>query len=102
MHHDALGKRTIGDATCYLRFSQAVPVHLRQTIREVYDVKVPKGMRGKGSGTRLIKAICAEADHADKVLILLPLEDKIKWYTSLGFEQIQDSPPIMMRKNKNG
>ena len=102
MHHDMLGKRQFESATCYVRYSQALPVHLRQGIREVFDLHTAKGMRGRGHGTQLMKAICREADASGKVLMLMPVDDKLaKWYSTFAFDIIQIEPPIMIRKTSH-
>lgn len=99
---DMLGKRKYESATCEVRYSLALPVELRQAIREVFNVKTASGMRGKGHGSKLMEQICIEADKADKILILLPKDDKLeKWYNRFGFDIIQTEPAvIMMRKPK--
>lgn len=94
-----LGKRKYESATCELRYSMAMPLELRQVVREVFNVRTDKGMRGKGHGTKLMQAIAAEADKAGKILILLPASEALqKWYTRVRFEVIQNEPVVLMMR----
>lgn len=96
---DMLGKRKYESASCELRYTMALPVELRQTVREVFNVQTDKGMRGKGHGSKLMQEIAEEADKAQKILLLIPQSELLqKWYKRVGFELIQDEPPLMMRK----
>lgn len=95
-----LGKRSHEGAKCRIGYTMAVPVEMRGKIREVNSLHTEPGMRGKGQATKLMREVCAEADKCDKVLILLPDDDKLMaWYQKFGFELIQQDPKmIMMRK----
>lgn len=95
-----LGKRSHEGAKCRLGYTMAVPTSMRGKIREVHSLHTEPGMRGKGQATKLLNQVCAEADKCDKVLILLPDDDKLMaWYQKFGFELIQQEPKmLMMRK----
>jgi len=97
---DMLGKRKYETATCEIRYSMAMPLEIRQTVREVYNVKTDSGMKGKGQGSKLMQAIADEADKAQKILILLPDTEKLElWYSKFGYELVQTNPVhLMMRK----
>lgn len=106
-----LGKRKHESATCELRYSLAMPVELRQVVREVFNVQTAPGMRGKGHGSRLMEAICKEADQAHKILMLLPANSKVEtWYSRFGFVVAQvepvhlmiRNPAVMVARGKNG
>jgi N-acetylglutamate synthase-like GNAT family acetyltransferase len=96
---DMLGKRRYESASCELRYTQALPYELRQTVREVFNVQTDKGMRGKGHGSKLMQEIAKEADQAQKILLLIPATDLLqKWYNIVGFEVIQSEPVVLMMR----
>lgn len=59
----------------------------------------------RGYGSKLLQSVCQEADKLGKSLIVhvestdgeKSEADLISWYAKHGFEQIQDSPPLMAR-----
>ena len=92
---DMLGKRKYGSAVCELRYSTALPIDLRQAVREVFNVK--SDVKGKGDGSKLMQSIAEEADKANKMLILIPDNEKLeKWYGKFGFEKVQTEPSVLM------
>jgi N-acetylglutamate synthase-like GNAT family acetyltransferase len=97
-----LGKRKYESAKCELRYSMALPVELRQLVREVFNVITEPGMRGKGHGSKLMQAIADEADKCGKTLILIPDNEKLElWYNKFGFIKVQQEPkPLMLREPK--
>lgn len=96
---DMLGKRKHESASCELRYSKALPIELRQLVREVFNVKTDAGMRGKGHGSRLMESLVKEADKSKKVLILLPDNEKLElWYNRFGFERVQSEPVVLMMR----
>lgn len=58
----------------------------------IFEIAVPDRLRGQGIGTRLLAAICAQADRDGVTLTLLPLPDNPSddarlraWYARHGF-----------------
>lgn len=93
-----LGKREFEGASCWVRMMTDLPMQLRDSVRLIHDLKTDKGMRGKGQGTKLLQQVCEEADKAQKVLILMPDNDKLEtWYNKFDFKRTQDNPVIMVR-----
>lgn len=94
---EMLGKREYESASCNIRYSQALPMSLRDSIREVHDLKTDKGMRGKGQGSRLMESVCKEADKAQMMLMLLADNEKLElWYNRFGFETLEKSDKFLM------
>lgn len=101
------GTRTHSPATLRLSHNRSVPAHLRGGLLEISHVHTPAEERGRGHASLLLQKVCAEADGARKVLLLLPkayddgpLEEEalIDWYSSFGFDLIQTRPaPLMAR-----
>lgn len=98
----------VGAATCRVRRTNAVPVHMREGIREVAALEVPAREQGKGYATTLMHKVCREADAAGVVLLLWPQpfgdhiamsrDQLADWYArSFGFQVIQDEPVLMAR-----
>jgi hypothetical protein len=60
----------------------------------------------KGHATTLMYQVCAEADHASKVLMLMVTENAeklVKWYQRFGFKPTKDAldmPVVMVRAPK--
>lgn len=101
------GTRKHGTATLRLSFNTSVPAHLRGGLLEVSHVLTPEADRGKGYASMLMQKVCAEADEAGKVLMLMPkpfnaepmdAEALTQWYARYGFEPIQSSPLVMARR----
>jgi N-acetylglutamate synthase-like GNAT family acetyltransferase len=90
------GKRTLGSASCLIRYSQLVDASKRGKLRELCHLKSER--RGDGNGTKLLENVCAEADAAG-VVLLLTAENKTlgRWYHKHGFRAIQEQPLVMMR-----
>ena len=90
------GTRTLGSASCLIRYSQLADVSVRGKLREVCELKSER--RGEGHGSKLIESVCAEADKAG-VTLLLTADDKTlgRWYHRHGFRAIQEQPLVMMR-----
>ena len=100
------GIRQHGPATLKLSFNTSVPAHMRGGLLEVTHVFTPEQHRGKGYASILMQKVCAEADEAGKVLLLMPkpyddgpvcTERLAEWYARFGFEAIQASPLLMAR-----
>jgi GNAT superfamily N-acetyltransferase len=101
------GTRQHGPATLKLSFNTSVPAHLRGGLLEVSHVFTPADERNKGYASLLLQKVCAEADAAGKVLMVMPkpYDDApmdrntlVEWYRTYGFEPIQAQPIIMARK----
>jgi predicted GNAT family acetyltransferase len=101
------GTREHGPATLKLGFNTSVPAHLRGGLLEVTHVHTPEGERRKGYASLLMQKVCAEADAAGKVLMLMPkpyddgpldVQALLDWYGGFGFEPIQTKPVIMARR----
>lgn len=101
------GIRQHGPATLKLSFNTAVPARMRGGVLEVTHVLTPDQHRRKGYASMLLQKVCAEADEAGKVLILMPrpfdvpamsrdqLED---FYQRFGFQTIQKHPTVLMAR----
>lgn len=101
------GTRQHGPATLKLSFNTTVPAHLRGGLLEVTHVHTPEQHRKQGYASLLMQKVCAEADDAGKVLLLMPKpyddwkmgrDELIEWYARFGFKSIQASPVIMARR----
>lgn len=102
------GPRKVGAATCRVRRTNAVPLEMREGIREVAALEVPAAEQGKGYATSLMHKVCREADAAGIVLVLWPQPwgdniamgrmQLIDWYArTFGFQTIQPDPVLMAR-----
>lgn len=101
------GPRTHGPASLRLSFNKTVPAHLRGGLLELSHVSTPEDQRGKGHASLLLQRVCAEADEARKVLLLMPKpfgdapmdrEALIDWYSGFGFDLIQTKPVALMAR----
>lgn len=98
-----LGKRKYLTAQCNLRYCQGVPENMRGLIREIHDFKVHKDFQNRGQGTKLMNNLIHEADEHQKVLILLPDNEKLElWYSKFGFVRIQQNPVVLMMREPKG
>ena len=120
-----LGYRTDGPANLLLSFPLSVPPHMRSGIRELSQLSVEAGARGKGHASKLLDWVCREADQQRKVLLITPsayrvlsngciddyhnpatggLDDAalISWYSRRGFVIIQQQPILMARQPRGG
>jgi len=101
------GARELGPSSLQVRVCMALPVRMRSKTREIVKVHTSQGAQGHGNATELLQRVCDEADEARITLVLFPNpygEDialsrgqLIKWYAGLGFELIQQEPPMMAR-----
>ena len=90
------GKRTNGPATCVIRYSQLAPATQRGKLRELTALNCTEP--GKGHGSKLLQAVCAEADAAGVSLLLTADSPELgRWYHKHGFRAIQDQPLVMLR-----
>ena len=101
------GTRMHGPASLRLSFNTAVPAHLRGGLLEVSHVLTPEQHRKQGYASLLMQKVCAEADKASKVLILMPQpfdvpelsKDQLTdWYAQFGFDVIQEKPTRLMAR----
>jgi len=108
------GRRELNEARANITFSDAVPAHMREQIREVSGLYVPPAARGRRLATALMNFICQEADSNRITLLLIvdsfqtdddeplgPDDDQLAaWYAKFGFTKLQDSPKgqIMVRR----
>ena len=99
------GIRTYKQASVEIRESDSIPPHLRDSVREVFDLK--SAAPGQGQGSELMWRLSAEADRKRMVLMLLvtqPDEDGnkrlVEWYGRFGFKPAKDdltAPVVMIR-----
>lgn len=101
------GIRQHGPATLKLSFNSTVPANLRGGVLELTHLIVPSQHRGQGYASLLLQKVCAEADEAGKVLLLMPKpygdapmdRDALQGlYERFGFEVIQERPVLMARR----
>lgn len=96
------GTYTSGSASCRLRYSQAVPSHLRGGLLEITHLTTPEAEQGKGHAGRLIEKICLQANADRFILLTMPQpfgdvamskDELSRWYIRrFGFEVLQDHP----------
>jgi len=107
------GFRRVGPASCVVAVAMGIPERLRAQCFELLAVHVPEKHRNKGYATTLIHSVCRDADAANNHLILtvdpylhpkrhevdgMGKADLKSWYeVRFGFQQIQESPILMMR-----
>lgn len=95
------GIRKHKSATLEIRLPKSVPARLHENLREVFDLKAET--QRMGHGTALMQRVCAEADKARFVLMLLVDQDVdrlIEWYGRLGFQPAlegRQAPVVMIR-----
>lgn len=106
------GIRQLSSASITVSLTDAVPVRMRDKVREVSHVYVPPGDRRQRLATALMNLVCQEAD-ANGITLLLTVEpydtsgptaDELQnWYALFGFRDLQDSPAgkIMARQVHN-
>lgn len=97
-----------GSARCRIRQTNAIPQHMRDSVRELCCLEVPEIDQGKGFATSLLHRICREADAALVILVLWPQpfgehiamsrDQLVEWYArAFGFQTIQPKPLLMAR-----
>ena len=103
------GPRRVGAATCIIRKTNAVPLHMRDGTRELAKLETHADSQNRGYATSLMHQVCREADAARVVLVLWPqpFGDNIalskaqlaEWYAKeFGFVEIQPEPLLMARQ----
>jgi len=103
------GRYTSGPAMCKLKYSQAVPGHLRGRLREITHLVVPDEFRRQGHANRLIGYLCCQADDDSITLLVMPnpwdipelsRSELSDWYQrSHGFVILQLEPvPLLVRQ----
>lgn len=101
------GKVTVGAASARLSYSQMVAPHLRGRMRELSALTVDQAQRGTGCATALLKSVCADADKAGVLLLVvvepfgdapLSVEQLRDWYARHGFKVIQEAPAVVMAR----
>lgn len=101
------GSRSHGSASLKLSHNTTVPAHIRGGVLEVSEVFTPAEDRRKGCASLLMQKVCAEADAAGKVLLLMPKPydeggpdqaELVDWYSRHGFDVIQANPMLMARR----
>lgn len=99
------GTYTSGHASCKLRYSQAVPAHLRGRLLEVTRLHTPEQHRGKGHATKLIEKITRYADCDRITLLLMPkpygesalgVSELCEFYARFGFTELQVQPVLLL------
>lgn len=98
------GPRNYKQASLRVAIPEGLPDEYHDGIREL--VSVLSEQRGNGDATALMHSVCAEADMARKVLLLLvrPFADGMdeerlcKFYEKHGFQVVQEEPCLMARQ----
>lgn len=90
------GPRTYDQASLEIVLPMSIPAHLRENVREVFDLK--SGDPGKGHGSELLRRVCGEADRESFVLMLkVDQDDKlVEWYSRFGFKPASTASPVVM------
>lgn len=101
------GIRQHGPATLKLSHNKLVPAHIRGGVLELTHLIVPEQHRRNGYASLLMQKVCAEADEAGKVLLLMPKpydvigmdrEQLVAFYERFGFQAIQQRPVLLMAR----
>lgn len=101
------GLRMHGPASLKLSYNTQVADHLRGGLLEITHVITPEQHRKQGYASLLMQKVCAEADEAGKVLLLMPQpfdmpelskDELTDWYSRYGFDVIQESPVRLMAR----
>lgn len=102
------GDRKLGPASLRIRQCNALPAHLRSGTRELCDLQTQPDARGQGHAGRLMHKVCAEADAAGLLLILiadrfgdegLNNDQLCAWYAGrFGFQLLQAEPVRMLAR----
>lgn len=98
------GLRHHREASLRVAIPEGVPEDMRDRMRELVSVK--SEVRGEGHARALMYQVTAEADRAGFVLMLkvepfadgLTAEQLERFYSSFGFERVQDEPVLMARQ----
>ena len=102
---DGISAREVrsGAASAIVAESVVIPPRIRSRVLEVRSVNVPEGSRKSGLGNALLRKICSDADISGNALFLMPdgsddaeTERLERWYSTHGFERIQDAPVVVM------
>jgi GNAT superfamily N-acetyltransferase len=100
--YKVIGARTHEGASLSLEVPLSVPAHLRGAVREVHNLKSEE--QRKGHASALMRKVCAEADRAGKVLMLMVNQEQneglVKFYNRFGFKATKDgyeTPIVMVR-----
>lgn len=97
------GLRTFKSASLRVAIAEALPKEMRDQTRELLSVQ--SGNPRKGQASKLMWAVCKEADAWWLTLLVnvksfddgMSDEQLRKWYARFGFEVIQDDPCLMSR-----
>jgi ribosomal protein S18 acetylase RimI-like enzyme len=101
------GPRKIGQASCDVATSAAMPSKIRAQVFEITSLWTPPEFRSQGHGRALMTAVCEEADGFRAILMLTVQAAKDaqmnnarlrKWYEDLfGFRVVQANIGMMAR-----
>lgn len=99
-----IGTVELGPASAELSINGSVRPHLRDRVRDLSHINVPEDKRRQGHATRLLEAICEQAD-VNQVALLLEVksdgemtnEELKAWYAKHGFLDLQAEPCLMVR-----
>lgn len=87
-----VGERSIDGASLSIGLPSGLPAHMHEGVRELTHLRVDEQLRRTGIATKLLAAVCEEADSAKKVLFLIarsygemPTDRLIDWYKRFGF-----------------
>ena len=101
------GNVALGAASLHLGYCSFVPPNLRGHALEITDLLTDDNERGNNHANSLMQDVCAQADQAGKVLILMPeryghgdgltSEQLSDWYQRRhGFVVLQISPKTIL------
>ena len=99
------GRRELNEASLRVQLCEAVPEHMRASVREITHVHVAPEYRRKRLATMLLNLVCQEADanRMTRLLTAAPAWDSdmdaaqlVAFYELFGFVQLQDTPQGML------
>lgn len=100
------GTVTMGPASLHLGYSALVPPDLRGNAFEISELLTAKHERGNNHANSLMQEVCAQADQAGKLLLLMPeqfdtagptTEQLSAWYIRRhGFTVLQLEPKTIL------
>lgn len=100
------GKRHGGPASLYLVPMDGIDESVTDGLLQIISMHTVKPSRRQGHASKLLTAVCEEADTANIILVLTPEQfdngpigtQQLKsWYEKHGFNVIQDKPVLMCR-----
>ena len=98
------GQRIHKQASLTVAVPTGLPEDMQQDFVEILSIRSENPR--KGHATALMHIVCAEADHAGKILMLkvgafddgMSDEQLAKWYSRFGFVEVQKEPAMLMAR----